>query len=123
MYIEPQKTIVDPVAVVAIYRLDGICALQVISSLNGFSLGKVNANCELNIVFDPLFLGAGDYIVSIALFKDFDVLAASESAAYDLHDRCYSLKVIPPDGINVDLGIVNQPVKWALSNTMQAQNE
>ncbi|MBN4065417.1 ABC transporter ATP-binding protein [Desulfocapsa sp. AH-315-G09] len=123
MYIESKTPIIDPVAVIAIYRLDGICALQVISSLNGVSFGKVDGNSELTIVFDPLLLGAGDYIISIALFKEFDVLAASEPAAYDLHDRCYSLKVIPPEGINVDLGIVNQPVKWIFSNKIQADNE
>jgi lipopolysaccharide transport system ATP-binding protein len=40
--------------------------------------------------------------------------SAIEPDAHDIHDRCYALKVLPPPGIEVQIGTVNQPVAWQL---------
>lgn len=103
---------VEPVVVLAIYRLDGICALQAISKKDLFTVNQTG-KVKIEIQFSPLLLGPGDYVVSIALFKDFDLLNKVEPPAYDVHDRAYPIKVLPPDGVNVDLGIVNHPVNWS----------
>lgn len=104
----------DPIAVVAIYRPDGTCALQAISNRAGFQFTKLPNEGKIVVTFDPLFLGPGDYIVSIALFKTLDLASKYEPQAYDVHDRCYPLKILPPAGIGVEIGIVNQPAKWEL---------
>lgn len=65
--------------------------------------------------FSPLHLGPGDYIVSIALFKELNIATRVEPQAYDLHDRCYALKVLPPAGVGIEIGTVNQPATWELS--------
>lgn len=109
-----ERPVRGAVAVVAIYRPDGTCALQVSSNREGGDLAAIDGQGWIDVAFDPLYLGPGDYIVSVALFKELDLAAAAEPPAYDLHDRCYPLKVLPPEGIGITLGLVNQPARWAL---------
>lgn len=109
------EAVMDPVAVIAIYRPDGTCALQVISNRSGMRLGTLERRGDIKTVFNPLLLGPGDYVVSIALFKELNLAAGHEPEAYDLHDRCYALKILPPEGIGVEIGIVNQPATWEIN--------
>ncbi|MFZ1445909.1 MAG: ABC transporter ATP-binding protein [Candidatus Dechloromonas phosphoritropha] len=106
------EAVTDPVAAITLYRPDGTCALQVISSRSGMRLGTLEEKGSISATFDPLLLGPGDYIVTVALFKYLNLASRHEPEAYDLHDRCYALKILQPDGIGVDLGIVNQPAAW-----------
>jgi lipopolysaccharide transport system ATP-binding protein len=104
----------DPVAVIAIYRPDGSCAMQVLSNRQGLQLGRILGPGHIVVTFDPLFLGPGEYMVSVALFKELDLVSKFEPEAYDLHDRCYPLTVLHPEGLAVDIGTVNQPSNWTL---------
>lgn len=106
----------DPVAVIAVYRYDGTCALQVTSNRENMKLLIIKGRGQISAFFVPLLLGPGDYIVSIALFKEMNLASRHEPEAYDLHDRCYTLKVLPPPGIGIDIGLVNQPAKWEICN-------
>lgn len=108
------EAVIDPVAVIAIYRPDGTCALQVTSNRSGVNLGRLEGQGQIRVSFTPLLLGPGDYTVSIALFKELNLASRHEPDAYDLHDRCYALKVLPPLGLGVEIGIVNQPSAWEL---------
>ncbi|MDR1995926.1 ABC transporter ATP-binding protein [Azonexus sp.] len=110
-----QSEIVDPVAVVAIYRPDGTCAMQVVSNRDGTAFGKMSGKALVKVMFSPLQLGPGDYIVSIALFKELNIATRVEPKAYDLHDRCYALKILPPPGVGVEIGVVNQTATWELT--------
>lgn len=107
------KPINDASAVIAIYQGDGTCAMQVVSQRDGFELGTLDGEGVLKVDFTPLLLGPGEYIVSVALFKALSITSAHEAEAYDLHDRCYTLKVLPPPGINIGIGTVNQAGKWS----------
>ena len=102
----------NPVAAVAIYRPDGTCAMQVVSNQNGGTLENLPRRGVIRANFSPLYLGPGDYVVSVALFKELDLATRVEPDAYDLHDRCYALKILPPPGLGLQLGIVNQPADW-----------
>ncbi len=104
----------DPIAVVAIYRPDGTCAMQVLSNRDGIELKSLNGEGNIIVTFNPLFLGPGDYIVSVALFKELSLASKFEPRAYDVHDRCYPLKVLHPHGLEVEIGTVNQPTLWEL---------
>lgn len=112
MSYECEGEVFDPVAVVAIYRPDGTCATQLISTISGASFGKLPASGRIRVDCEPLYLGPGDYIISVALFRELNLTSNIEPAALDLHDRCYALKVLPPEGVGVTLGIVNQPAQW-----------
>jgi lipopolysaccharide transport system ATP-binding protein len=118
---EAAQPVVDPVAVIAIYRTDGSCAMQLISRRDAAEFGEVSGSGEFVAELDPLLLGPGDYVVSVALFKDLDLRNASEPAAYDLHDRAYLLRVLPPDGINCTIGIVNHRARWVVAGSLHAQ--
>ena len=112
---EADEVINNPVAVIAVYRPDGVCAMQVISSLAGLELPAVSGRGVIRVVFERLNLGPGDYVASVALFKHLNPTSRLEPPAYDLHDRCYPLKVVAADGVAVDLGIVNQLTKWSVT--------
>lgn len=109
---QTKQHIIDPIFVVAIYKLDGTCITQAISSKDNFILGKIKGKGYVDVVFDPLLIGKGDYIVSVAIFKQLDLYDPIEPQAYDLHDRRYQIKVEQPFGINVELGEINHPIKW-----------
>lgn len=104
----------NPVAVIAVYRPDGTCAMQVVSNRDGTALGTVSGERLIKVEFAPLQLGPGDYIVSIALFKELNIATRVEPQAYDLHDRCYALKILPPPGVGIEIGVVNQAATWEL---------
>lgn len=106
------QPVLDPVVVITIYRPDGTCALQVASNQFVQQIGCLNAHGKIYVYFNPLYLGPGDYVISVALFKDLNLASRHEPQAYDLHDRCYALKILPPLGIGIDIGIVNQPATW-----------
>lgn len=103
-----------PVPVIAIYRPDGSCAMQVIASRDNQYFSKINGKGGIRVSFEPLLLGPGDYLVSVALFRELNLASSVEPAAYDLHDRCYALKVLPPPGVKVEIGTVNQPANWEI---------
>lgn len=111
---QTSQVIADPVPVVAIYRPDGICVMQVIASLSGAGFSRIEGKGGIRVGFSPLLLGPGDYLVSVALFRELDLASAVEPDSYDLHDRCHALKVLAPPGIHVQIGTVNQPAEWAL---------
>lgn len=107
-----QGELLDPVAVIAIYRPDGTCVMQVVSNRDGTSFGTVAGEKLIRVNFAPLQLGPGDYIVSVALFKELNIATRVEPQAYDLHDRCYALKMLPPPGVGIEIGVVNQQATW-----------
>ena len=109
-----EESIKRAVAVVAIYRADGVCATQLISNRDGVEFELFKGNSLIRLSTDRFALGPGDYMVSIALFKSLNLASNVEPEAYDLHDRCYPLKVLAPLGVGVDIGTVNQPVNWQL---------
>ncbi len=109
---EVHGTVCEPVPVIAIYRPDGTCAMQVIASMSGQRFPELSGNGGIRVDFEPFYLGPGDYLVSIALFKELNLASSIEPDAHDLHDRCYALKVLAPLGIEVQIGTVNQPAVW-----------
>lgn len=111
---DARELVIDPVPVIAVYRPDGTCAMQVIGNMHGKQLGPVEGKGAVRVDFSPLLLGPGEYLVSVALFRELNLGSAIEPAAYDLHDRCHALKILPPPGIQVQIGIVNQSAHWEL---------
>lgn len=116
IYFNTQKEIINPVFVVAIYRADGSVTNQAISSKDNFIVPKIQNRGFVDVIYDPLIIGEGDYVISVGIFKEVDLSSREESASYCVHDRRYLLKVRQPHNIKVPLGIVNQDVKWEISN-------
>jgi len=115
------QPVFEPVAVIAVYRSDGVCAMQLISRRDAAEFGEVSDKGELIADLDPLLLGPGDYVISLALFKDLDLSLAVEPPGYDVHDRAYLLRVLPPEGVNCTIGTVNQRACWRVARRGSAQ--
>ncbi|WP_286883314.1 ABC transporter ATP-binding protein [Aneurinibacillus sp. UBA3580] len=116
IYYFAKEEIQAPVFVLAYYLLDGTCAMQILSNKDGFEIPSINGEGTVEIVFDPLLLGKGTYLISAAIFKEVNLLDNVEPAAYDLHDKMYEIKVEQPFGINVDIGLINHPVRWGIKH-------
>lgn len=114
-YLTPHK-IFKPVFVVAYYLLDGTCVTQLISSKDGFNIKEIEGEGYIDITMNPILLGRGHYLISVAIFKELNILDNVEPPAYDLHDKMYEIKIEQPFGINVELGLVNHPVEWEMEN-------
>ncbi|MGG1596254.1 ABC transporter ATP-binding protein [Paenibacillus naphthalenovorans] len=114
VYFRAHHTVVNPVFVVAIYALDGTVISQSISSKDGETFGPVKGRGFIDVKYDKLFIGKGHYTVSIGIFKFIDLMQQMESPSYCVHDRKYEIIVEQPPEIRVDLGLVQQPVKWGL---------
>jgi lipopolysaccharide transport system ATP-binding protein len=94
--------------------------MQLISRRDAVEFGEVSGSGEIIVELDPLLLGPGDYVISLALFKDLDLRLAVEPPGYDVHDRAYPLRVLPPEGINCTIGTVNQRARWRVCRTNDA---
>lgn len=102
-----------PIAVVAIYRPDGVVISQLISPPEEKPV-QVGAPSRLTMrmTLDELLIGPGDYIVSAAIFRELDPAKAPEDCAYELHDRQYPLKIVEADHAPYPLGLVRQKAHW-----------
>lgn len=103
-----------PIGVVAIYRPDGAVTTQLISPREGACEPITGpARITLRLDIDELLVGAGDYIVSAAIFRFLDPTRAPEDTAYDLHDRRYPIKIIETDFEPYPRGMVRQGGRWS----------
>lgn len=115
MRVRAEVPIADPIAVVALYRPDGTCVSQLISSRDGPGLGRVDGDVELTVSLDELLIGPGDYLASVALFDSLDASRLPEDRAYDLHDRRYALKIVETDFEPFPYGLVRQKGRWSIT--------
>jgi len=111
-----KEEIKNPVFVVAIYRSDGTVANQVISSKDSVVIDRIYGKGFVDVIYDPLLIGEGDYVISVGIFKYVDLSVRTESPSYCVHDRRYFLKIRQPHNIRIDLGIVQQDVRWEINN-------
>jgi hypothetical protein len=98
---------VIPVAV--LYRLDGLVVSRHVGPTAVFTL-RPGDQREARIVFQPLNLGNGNYVFSVAIYKT--LVSTSEGEFYDLIDRSYEFQVVgnPP----LEDGIFHHPGVWSV---------
>lgn len=109
------QRIENPVFVVAIYGVDGSVVNQAISSKDNVKIEYIEGRGYVDVIYDPLIIGEGDYHISIGIFRSVDLLSRGENPAYSVHDRRYLLKIRQPHNLKVPLGIVNQDIKWEVN--------
>ncbi|MCX7943235.1 MAG: ABC transporter ATP-binding protein [Deltaproteobacteria bacterium] len=107
--------IAKPIFVVAIYGADGTVVNQAISSKDNFEIDFIEGRGYVDVIYDPLIIGEGDYYISVGIFKTVDLMSRGDNPAYSVHDRKYLLKIKQPHNLKVPLGIVNQDIKWEMS--------
>lgn len=106
---------VSVVAVVTVYLSSGECALQLISNRYQPKFDGVRGRTKISATMESLFLGPGNYMVSIGLYKNVDNSISYESEAYMVLDRGFELKVNSSEIIATDIGIVNQTASWFIN--------
>lgn len=98
--------------VICIYGMDGRCISQVISPQ--FSTGAGRTAGALTAKFSPVMIGAGEYIVSVGLFEDLDESSVIPGKPLCVQDRKYRLKILSPESIKMERGVVVHPVEWTI---------
>jgi homopolymeric O-antigen transport system ATP-binding protein len=100
------------VAVICIYFADTRAASQVFCPSARLGLQGFLGRTFIEVEFDPLRLGADEYIASIGLFKSCDPTTAREEPSYCVIDRAVNFKVYQPEGMAKSLGSFAHTVTW-----------
>jgi lipopolysaccharide transport system ATP-binding protein len=108
IYYKTIKSIENPTFVVAIYAADGKIVTQLISKEHHFSFGTLDQEGVVDFTLERLFIGKGEYTISIGIFKDLDLSNPIEQEAYYLLDRKYTFAIEQPFGLNIDMGQLYQ---------------
>jgi lipopolysaccharide transport system ATP-binding protein len=107
------------VAVVVI-RADGLTVCNAISSMDGVYFDLVDGAGTIDLMFDRVLLGPGDYSVVVGIYPtlDLDDSGRAQHAAVWREPR--TLSVAQPVGIAMDLGVVRHPARWRNAGRTQA---
>lgn len=97
--------------IVCIYGMDGRCVSQVVSPF--ISSTRERRTGLVKACFDPLMVGAGDYVISVGIFDGMTEEQSSGEFPLDVHDRQYRIRVTAPSDVRMERGLVVHPVKWA----------
>ncbi len=112
IYFSAKKEGLYPVIFCAVlYRIDGIRVSCHLSKKTNLYLKKDEKNL-VELIFKDLNLGNGNYVFSVALYKEIDSYILSKPEVYDLIDKSYEFQVVgrsPLDG-----AIFNHPSDWFL---------
>ena len=96
-------------------RTDGVTVCNAISSMDLAELELVEGEGTVELLFDPLMLGPGEYTVAVGIYPTLD-LADSASMQHAVIWRTpHTFMVRRPDGVALDLGVIRHPVKWKLA--------
>jgi len=110
--LETATTISAFTLVVCIYLRDGRPGTQVHASSTELGLDNFLGRKEVSLALDPLRLGAGEYMVSLAAFKTYDLNNPREDPAYQVLDRAFFFSVAQPYSIQKSIGGFAHPVIW-----------
>lgn len=112
MMLESALTIPSFTLVLCIYQRDGRPGAQVWVSSTDLGLNYFTGRGQVHVTLDPLRLGAGEYMASLAAFKTFDVTTPREDPAYMVLDRAFLFSVAQPHSMQKSIGGFAQPVVW-----------
>lgn len=102
----------DVIPAAVLYRLDGVLVCRYVGEPATIAMEAGEA-ATASLTVDPLRLGNGNYVLTVALYRVLDLAGAREARFYDLLDRSYEFSVegTPP---LLD-GIFHEPGVWRVS--------
>jgi ABC-type polysaccharide/polyol phosphate transport system ATPase subunit len=115
-----QLTLRDPVVAVVVYRTDGVTVCNAISSLDGAKLELGEGEGAIELLFDPLMLGPGEYTVAVGIYPTLDLADSASMQHAVIWHKPHTFVVRRQDGVAVDLGVVRHPVKWRVADRVSA---
>ena len=99
---------------VTVYRTDGVTVCNAISSIDGAKLDLAEGEGTIEVAFDKLVFGPGEYTVSVGIYPSLDLADSASMQHAVIWHKPHTFVVRRPDGVAVDLGFVRHPVKWKL---------
>jgi ABC-type polysaccharide/polyol phosphate transport system ATPase subunit len=109
---ESSTTIDNPSVYVLVTRGDGLLVTSCFSGEPAVELGAFSKTGSVDVIFDPLLLGDGSYVVSVGLFPRKE---GAESIyridPYDLHEDVCEFTVKRPD--RPLQTVCDHPVRWS----------
>lgn len=105
-------TLRRPVVAVTIYRADGVLVCNAISSTDNADLEILEGEGAIELVFDPLMLGPGDYTAAVGIYPSLNLADPVTMQHAVLWYRNDSFSVRKPIGVAVDLGVFRHPANW-----------
>ena len=99
--------------VLCIYQRDGRPGAQVHVSNSDLGLIDFAGEEQVRVTLDPLRLGEGEYMASLAVFKSYDLNTPREDAAFMVLDRAFLFSVVQPVNMQKSIGGFAQPVIWS----------
>jgi lipopolysaccharide transport system ATP-binding protein len=95
-----------------LFTIDGILVSNNTEKHKHFKLHlEKDQRVIFTLTYDPLNLGNGEYVFSVALYQNIDDYDTSNY--YDLHDRSYHFKVVGNDSFNN--GLFKHPGYWNIN--------
>ena len=108
-------TLRNPVMAVVVYRADGVTVCNAISSMDSAELELAEGEGTVELLFDPLLLGPGEYTLAVGIYPALDLADSASMQHAVIWHKPHTFVVRRPDGVAVDLGVVRHPVKWKLA--------
>ena len=96
--------------VVLLFTQDGRPLTRHLSQTESFDLQK--GRCRVKVLSYPaLLLGNGEYVFSVAIYRDFDPYIPQAAVRYDLLSRSFSFRV--RDHYSLDPSVFHHPARWS----------
>lgn len=117
IHYDSRVTLTDAVVSATVYRADGVTVCNAISSMDGVLLDVIQGRGAIDVVFDRLALGPGEYTVAVGIYPSLDLSDPAGVQHAVLWHRPRTFSVRHQVGVAVDLGVIRHPVRWRLTNS------
>lgn len=98
--------------VASILLTDGRPMGQVYCSSRDLGLDHFVGETTVQLTYSPLRFGAGEYMVSIGVFKSYNLMSENEDESYCVLDRAVFFKVQQPETMKKGIGYLANACTW-----------
>ena len=102
----------DAVISVVVSRADGLIVSNAISAMDGAGLMIPDGQGTIDLIFNPLNIGPGEYMVSVGIYPSLDLQDSTSLQHAVIWHRSVTFRICAPPGVAIDLGVCRQPVQW-----------
>ncbi|AQS60359.1 ABC transporter ATP-binding protein [Desulforamulus ferrireducens] len=100
------------VLVISILSTEGKPIGQVYCKSSDLGINEIVGSETIYAAYQPLRIGSGEYMVSIGVFKHYDLNVERENESYCVVDRAVFFKVTQPESIKKGLGAFAHSCTW-----------
>jgi ABC-type polysaccharide/polyol phosphate transport system ATPase subunit len=97
---------------VTVYRTDGVAVCNAISSMDGAQLELAEGQGTIEVAFDQLMFGPGEYTVSVGVYPLLDLADTHSVQHAAIWHKPQTFLVRRLAGVALELGVIRHPVRW-----------